>query len=236
MSFFGLASNVFPIRFANIVVDLNWDAPAIRSVAAIPLAVGVEKRDDAGMKHLLYCFTTALLFTVARPVWAAADSYEAIVIGTVQTQIYLGPGDGRIHTALMNNKRIFQEFGVSSQDYALVVKLVGAGLYLEPKSASAMLPEIEIYNTGTTEGLTDNKAHLEKYSSAIVAGGATNIFQNMAGEIVTAYYYKGDRALGNITKIVANVTARGTDPVGGFTTSALLKFKVVAQKPFAQKP
>ncbi len=48
-------------------------------------------------------------------------------------------------------------------------------------------------------------------------------------------HYQGPLKSAVITKFVFTVTARGTNPSGGGSTDALMKFKVTAQGVFVQQ-
>ncbi len=53
-----------------------------------------------------------------------ANSLEAKIGGTIQTQTVLSPSDGRFHTEPLNNARVFEEFLVSPDDYELPARSV----------------------------------------------------------------------------------------------------------------
>src|SRR5438445_514651 len=115
------------------------------------------------MKNLIHLFVTSLILATAGSAGAADDFRKVLVTGTVQTQILIGPGKGKILTAPLNNKRIFQEFGVSPQDYELVVNADGIETLLVPKHTGANLPQIKLIVPGSAGLLVDTTAHVCKF-------------------------------------------------------------------------
>jgi hypothetical protein len=161
--------------------------------------------------------TTALILTTASPAWATDQYLKANVNGTVQTQAILSPGDGRVRTAPLNNKRIFQEFQVSPLDYELVYDIISSGgLMLLPKSAAAMLPSLTVVQLGQhSENIFNTKARCARVESDLAVSSATNLFKNLDGELVGTAFFKGPLAPPIITKFNFTVTARGSDNSGG---------------------
>jgi hypothetical protein len=189
------------------------------------------------MNNTLLSSVTALLVTLATasPSWAAGTFLKAKVSGTVQTQTPVPPSDGRIHSAKLDSKRIFDEFGVSSDQYELVVSL-GVTLTLEllPKLSAAKLPTILVVELGSdSQEIFDTKARTIALGGSIAPGTATNLFENIAGEIAGTARYQGTPISGVITKLVLGVTGRGTDTSG--VGPALLKFKIAAAGSFVQQ-
>jgi hypothetical protein len=192
----------------------------------------------APMKKLIQHLAIALIFATTSSAWAAEQYLKANVSGTVQTQAFLTPTDGRVRTAPLNNKRIFQEFQVSSLDYELVYDISGSGgLMLLPRSAAAMLPSFNVIQLGQhSVNIFNTKLRFAKVEPDLAASTATNLFANIAGELVGTAFFKGPVATPVIAKFNFTVTARGTDNSGGGTASAFLKFKVATQGSFVQKP
>jgi hypothetical protein len=67
------------------------------------------------MKNPFRLLTAVLLLATASQAWAVDQYLKTSITGAIQTQLLLGPGVGRIYTAPLNKKRIFQEFGVLPQ-------------------------------------------------------------------------------------------------------------------------
>jgi len=180
------------------------------------------------MKALL--LITSLLFAGPLPIHAASPYFKATVTGTVQTRVTLGPVEFRIHTAPLNNKRIFQEFQVSPDDYVLAVSTSNLGeVLLLPKNSGA-LPAISVLKLGSDrQSITDTKSNVIHLIGDIVATSHTNIFQGLFGTISNTTHFNST----GTTKIILSVTAGGTDFAGG---PALLKFKVVTSSHFTPPP
>jgi len=188
------------------------------------------------MKNPLRILATTLLLATASPAWAVDQYLKASVTGTVQTQLSLGPGEGRIYIAPLNKKRIFQEFGVSGEDYELVLNLNGIGLFLLPKQAAANLPVITVLVPGSqNQAIVDTRAHVEKIRADIGAGTATNLFKDLFGQLEITYFFQGPIATAKVKKVISKVKSCGTDPAGGNFASAFLTFKVVAEEVFIQQ-
>lgn len=186
------------------------------------------------MKKLLSCLTATLLLVTASSTRAAEVFLKVAVSGTVQSQTILGPTNGRIRTAVLNEKRIFQEYGVSAQDYELVFGAT-SGFQLIPKQASAMLPTLSILTITTTATAIDTKAGVFKFGGPVTPGPAsTSIFNNLAGELVGTAHYVGSFPPTAFKKVIFSVTGRGSDPSMGGSGTSLLKFKVVTNGIFVQ--
>ena len=180
------------------------------------------------MKTLL--LITSLFFVGPLPIHAASPYFKVNVSGTVQTRISLGPLETRIYTAPLNNKRIFQEFQVSPDDYVLVVSATNLGeVNLVPKNSGG-LPSILVFTIGgNSEGINDTKSHVFRLIGEVAPIAHTNLFQGLFGSISYTSHFKST----GTTKINMSVTAGGTAEGGG---AALLKFKVVSSSPFTPPP
>jgi hypothetical protein len=183
------------------------------------------------MKILLAALASLLL--IIAPSAHAQETYtKATVTGTVQTELVISNTDGRIHTAPLNAKRIYQEFAVSPQDYELVLG-TSSGLILLPRHAGASLPTLTIFGFGDQDILVNTKAKLFELEAAIKPGDNTNLFQNLAGEMLGIGLYSGPNF--SFRNIAFTITARGNSSISGHP-EALLKFKVTAGAPFTQQP
>jgi hypothetical protein len=188
------------------------------------------------MKRLL--FLVALFIASDKPLSAADRFLKATVSGTVQTQTLITNTNARIHTTILNNRRIFQEFLVSPADYELVVNvLAGSEVVLLPKRTSSMLPTLFIFKLGShSQGVVNTKLGVLRIVADITPGAATNLFKNLVGEMDCTVQFRPPLASAEITKFSFNVIGHGTDPAGVSTSAALLKFKVIAVGEFIQKP
>ena len=187
------------------------------------------------MKTLLL-ITVTLFIAAAHPAHAIDTIFKATVTGTVQTQILNSPTTGRIHTALLNNKRIFEEYQVSKSDYELVLFFInGTELQLLPKHTSAGLPTITVFRVGSISGTVVNTtARVINIIGNTASIGATNLFQDFTGEFSGTARYKGTIQTGAVSKFSCNMTATGTDQSNGGSGYALLKFKVHTTGLFTQ--
>ena len=189
------------------------------------------------MKKLLR-FLVALFIATANPASAADRFLKATVSGTVQTQTLITTTNARIHTSILNNRRIFLEYLVSPADYELVVNVEAGGeLVLLPKHTGAMLPTLSIFKLGTNnQSVINTKLGLLRLVADITPSDTTNLFKNLAGEIDGLAQFRLPVSNNEIKKFSFNVIGHGTDPAGVSTSAALLKFKVTAVGEFTQKP
>ena len=189
------------------------------------------------MKKLLL-FLVALFIATAHPASAADRFLKATVSGTVQTQTLITTTNARIHTSILNNRRIFLEYLVSPADYELVVNVeAGSEFVLLPKHTNAMLPAISIFKLGPdSQAVLNTKLGILRIVGDISAVDATNLFKNLAGEIDGLAQFRLPLANREIKKFTFNVTGHGTDPAGVSSSAALLKFKVTAAGEFTQQP
>ena len=111
-----------------------------------------------------------------------------------------------------------------------------SGLVLEPKLAASALPTlvvIELGNDAVT--IIDTKAHAFRLGAVISNGTATNLFQDLAGEVSGTAKYKGVFPPTSFSGLSLGGFARGTDTSGGGNGSALLKFKISTHGLFVQQ-
>jgi len=185
-----------------------------------------------------FLFLVALFVATANPASAEDRFLKATVSGTVQTQAFITTTNTRIHTSILNNRRIFLEFLVSPADYELVVNvLAGSEVVLLPKHTGAMLPTLSIFKLGpNNQSVLNTKLGILRLVGDISPSVATNLFKNLAGEIDGVAQFRFPLSNDGVKKFSFNVTGHGTDPAGVGTSPALLKFKVTAVGEFTQQP
>jgi hypothetical protein len=185
-----------------------------------------------------FLFLVALFVATANPASAADRFLKATVSGTVQTQTLITTTNLRIHTSILDNRRIFLEYLVSPADYELVVNVeAGSEVVLLPKHTNSMLPTISIFKLGPdSQAVLNTKLGILRIVGDISAGDATNLFKNLAGEIDGLAQFRFPLANREIKKFSFNVTGHGTDPASVATSAALLRFKVTAAGAFTQQP
>lgn len=160
---------------------------------------------------------------------------KAKVSGTVQTQQVVGSEQGKIKTSAVNNQRIFSEFGVSDDDYELVVSISGPGLYLIPRNSGSPLPSIEVIIFSESSGLIiDTKKRALSYiATALNESSTTNLFDGLVGTATGTFRYDGTFPAADYKSAQLNVVARGTDQ-GGESETAILKLKITTTGKFTQ--
>jgi len=189
------------------------------------------------MKKVLL-FLVAFFIATANHASAADRFLKATVSGTVQTQALITTTDQRIHTAILNNRRIFLEYLVSPADYELVVNVSSGGeVVLLPKHTAAMLPTLSLFKLGlNNQAIINTKLGILRLVTDISAGDATNLFQDLVGEIDGSAQFRFPLSNNEIKKFTLNVTGHGTDQGGVGARAALLKFKVTAVGEFTPQP
>jgi hypothetical protein len=190
----------------------------------------------ASMKTML--LITSFLLAIAAPVHAVDIFLKVNFSGTAQSQTILGASDGRIHTSLFNNKRVFQEFNVSKADYELVLELgVTDQIALVPKHASAMLPTITVLTfTGGVNGeVINTKTRLVRLETGIASPASGNLFENLGGQLIGTLHYSGSVPGSNFTNFNFTAIGAGKDQSNP-GSMVLLQFKVTDDGHFTQAP
>jgi len=187
------------------------------------------------MKKFFSCSVLMfLLATAAAPTWAGTTAvFKAKVSGSVRTQLLITPVDGRIESAPLNNKRIFDEFGVSPDDYELVLTLSGdISVLLMPKSLSSGLPSVNVF-TVHGSSIVDTHKNTIGAGGSLTSGATTNLFKDLAGELQGAIKFKGAILSPQFTKVTLDGHARGT---GLESSVALLTIKLSTGATFVPGP
>jgi hypothetical protein len=189
-------------------------------------------------------FFALILCLIAPAVFAGGSSGTFLVniSGTVYKPLSSEEGTRPVATPL-NNRRIFAEFDVSPDDYALVITLDGEGLILlVPKSGSVKLPVITVLALDGARSIPNTRTGVILFESPVFNSNESgNIFSNMRGTIFGSLKLNEGEGLqrfnANVTgssasgPIVKTVTAKGI-----VSTTTLLKFKVTRGRPFVQEP
>src|SRR4051812_28655904 len=120
------------------------------------------------MNNIKLLICTLISITSTSAFAAGVPLFLANVSGSVDVQHTLSPGDSRSQLSALNNKRIFEEFQVSANDYVLVIDANGAGvLELLPKSAASMLPTLEVLKLNDNAPVLDTKKSLADLFSTL---------------------------------------------------------------------
>jgi len=161
--------------------------------------------------------------------------FEVAVSGTISTQQLVSIEAGKIVTKAFNNTRIYQEFGVSPNDYQLVLNASSNDLLLlVPKSAGSGLTNIPVVRMSDQESLIDTARHLALFGAQIESTATGNVFEEFAGAHTGSIKVKGTLETENITKVTLSLYAQGSGPGGD--GSSLFKLKITTGKRFEQAP
>jgi hypothetical protein len=186
------------------------------------------------MKYILRLFSglllVALLTTVAN---AAGPLLLANVSGTVEIQEPLTADATRTRFSSLNNQRVFAEFNVSPNDYALVVNIIGSGvLQLMPRSTNAGLPTIEVLSLSDNTSVIDTKKGIGDLFSTISSTATDNLFEGLTGSVHGRITFRPPISLESFKKFTFSGVAKGTNEDGVDNTTALIKLKVVTTTTF----
>ena len=193
------------------------------------------------MKQLI----TLLLCTFVASTALAGDGlrYLANVSGTAFEQISVDSTQ-RIKSSPVNTARVFEEFGVSPNDYALVLDINSGNMVtLVPKSAGSGLPIIPVMQRESVRTISNSKADAHMFESPIGnSASSAGIFTGLRGTMLGSLKFSDDDRL---LKFSASFNGSGSDfggPVvtdqakGAFSTGVLLKLKVSKGALFTQAP
>jgi hypothetical protein len=103
------------------------------------------------------------------------------VSGTIQQQQELPVGE-KVAVSKLSNQTIFTEFGVSPDDYELVMTFNGLTvLEFLPKSMSSGLPTVPVMNFDNPWFLLDSKSNQDKFGSGLSSPEAGGLFHVLVG-------------------------------------------------------
>jgi hypothetical protein len=198
------------------------------------------------MKRLITLLLSTVVATAAFA-GGPANVFVANINGTIYQQSGSGE-DAKVVTSPLNAKRIFTEFGVSQNDYALVLNINSDDfLILVPKDAGSELPVITVLGISEAHALLNGKSGAGVFETPISNGpaGDTNLFGNLRGTMFGAIKVNPDTE--KVQRFSASVTgsstpgavikmdpAKGATPKGGSSASVLYKFKLSKGAPFTQ--
>jgi hypothetical protein len=97
-----------------------------------------------------------------------------------------------------------------------------------------LLLPITVIELASPTTMIDTKTHKLQVGGPLATGIATNLFENVAGQVAGTISFKGSYVDQVYTKIALTGLARGTDQSGGDGV-ALLSFKISTQGHFVQQ-
>jgi hypothetical protein len=176
--------------------------------------------------------TFLLTLFVSAPLWAAV-MFEVTVSGTISTQQVIEVETGKIVTKPFNNARIYQEFGVSSQDYALVLNASSNEiLLLIPRDASSGLTNIVVVEMEDQATLLNTVRGSALFGAVVRSDATDNVFEGFVGAHSGSIKVKGALETENITKVAMTLLAQGSGPGGN--GQSLFKLKITTGQRFEQ--
>ena len=181
-------------------------------------------------KFLAVC--TAVVLSSSCSLFAQGTNFLARVTGTVTTQETVTAGTSRIEVTPLTNKRIFDEFRVSTEDYALTMTPTGS-LRLLPKSASSANPTITIISFTSTPIVLDTRRGIGRFVGRTSSATTANLFEGFVGHADGSFRFTQSTPPSN-TQVTYTVSGAGDDLSAD--TPAILRFKLVSGRPFAQAP
>jgi hypothetical protein len=173
------------------------------------------------MKSLLLVFMLALSLAQARA------EYLVTISGTATSEKELRGSRTGLHATPLSAGRIYKEFGVSPDDYALVFDTnLHASLALRPRRTNSALPVIFVFQAFEPEPRSRlDTSNRFAFEAPISQGAApTPMFKDFLG---TTF------GRGHVTRVGK---VRAEYDVLGSSSEYFLKFKITLQEIFVPKP
>lgn len=176
------------------------------------------------MNHFVSLLGGIFLLAVAPQLHAVV--YLVNIHGSISSQVFLGPAEGRIETEKLDNTRLFQAFGLSKEDYALVFDTTAGGVRFRQRNSSGALPDVVAFDFGTGSTAIDTRRKVFRLATNIASSAMGNIFEGMSGVGIGSLDYRGDLATLIIKKLSLKVNATGHHSDPSSSTGSVLRFLV----------
>lgn len=175
----------------------------------------------------------ASLLVFSAPLHAIPPPLVATVTGTTTVEEDALASATTIKVEPLNNHRIIDEFGVSSDDYVVVVQ--GNLLRLFPKAKMSVLPLVDVMTfTPGVFVVHKTKPNTTRGLGAVVGTATTNIFNNVIGTY--QFTLTIPATAGAVATATNTVTAGGATHLGSQANKSLImNFKVKTGKVFVPK-
>lgn len=174
----------------------------------------------------------AVLVTLAAHSDAAQPAFLAEIQGTVTSQRLLGPNEGRIETDKLDNKRVFQAFGVSKDDYALIYDAELMKLIFRQRNSGGALPDIILLNVNFPGAAADTKKKFFRAAASIKSPAAGNLFEGLEGFAAASITYKGPIVTVQFDKFSFKFVGICRHPDPGSSSKAVLRFSLKTTREF----
>ncbi|HTO06491.1 MAG TPA: hypothetical protein VMR86_05475 [Myxococcota bacterium] len=134
------------------------------------------------MKRLVGLLVAVVCLASASPSQAGLTGFLSVkVSGTIQQQVDL-PVGSKVGSAKLSNQTIFDDFGVSPDQYELVMSFAGpVVIELLPKSLLAKMPVIPVFTLENGVFLLDSKQNQERFSGGLTSPASAGLFQDLTG-------------------------------------------------------
>lgn len=189
------------------------------------------------MKHLSLLLG-ALLLSVVSALGAAPPPPALLVTitGTISTQVLIGMTEGRINVDKLDNTRVFEEFRVSPQAYALILDLGGTGsVTLRQKNSGGALPDIVVMTFTGGGSAIDTKAKLFRVHTDLSSTATNTLFEAISGAVQGTLKYEGGFPPSKFRSGSFKAFALGTDPSPDGNGKAQLRFSLKTAGEFRQQ-
>ena len=155
-----------------------------------------------------------------------------------------GDNGSRVERSPINNQRIFEEFGVSQEDYALVLDVNAESLVsLVPRSSTVKLPVIYVILRSDVHTASNGKLRTSMFETPVGNSDAEGtLFQDLRGTMFGSLKFSESDELLKFNATVTgssnadSIIVKDGTAKGLFTTGILLKFKVTRGAPFTVAP
>lgn len=177
------------------------------------------------------------LFTACAAFAGDEVRYIANLTGSAFEDINVEAGRRNFRTKL-NNDRVYKEFGVEKEDYALVLRLQSSWLVsLVPRSASSGLETIPVVIIDSSRMATNVNNGMIAFETPVSnLGAGTTIFNQLRGTMMATANYTGQ---GLLPRFIGQVNASGVRGVlakGSSGSGVVLQFTITRGAVFNQQP
>lgn len=183
-----------------------------------------------GMK--LRCTLLLSLLLLLASSRAAQPVFLVEITGAVYSTPDAGGPEFELDTTKVNNARIFAEFGVSKEDYALVLDGNILKVLFRQKNSGAGLPDIPVLDISLGSGGVSTDKKLIRAAGPITSPATGNLFEGLEGTGLGTVTFKGPIATAELEKFSIKFLGACRNPLEGASNKAALRFSLKTGKEF----
>ena len=174
----------------------------------------------------------AFLLALAPKLAAVQPVFLVEIKGTIFSSLAVSPTGFDLDTTKLNNERIYDEFGVSKQDYALVLDGNSLKVVLRQRDSTGALPDITVLELNLPNGGGDSDKKFLRAAGPITSPAMGNLFEGLEGTALGTITFKG--ALPDVTleKLSLKFFGGCRNPNPASSLPAALRFSLKTGKEF----